>query len=188
MSPSSPTSPRPSTARPATPHRERFDVALTWAVLLLSGLSAGFFVTWEISAVRGLALLDDPGYVAAMNAMNDTVRTPWFAAIFFGTGLVGCVLLAVRWRGGRPWRLSAAATVVYLAGVIALTAAVNLPMNRELGETRTSGTTETAAARADYEGPWRDANRIRVAASLAAFTLFIGVFREQSRAMARQAV
>ncbi len=64
--------------------------------------------------MRGLALLDDPAYVAAMNAMNDTVRTPWFAAIFFGTGLLGCTLLVVRARGRRPWHLVAAATVVYV--------------------------------------------------------------------------
>lgn len=167
----------PSRATPSTA-ASALDAALTSTVLLLSGLSAGFFVTWEISAVRGLALLDDPGYVAAMNAMNDTVRTPWFAAIFFGTGLVGLLLLGLRALRGRPWRLLAAATGVYLAGVIAFTAAINLPMNRELGQTRTSGAAETASARTAYEGPWRDANRVRVAASLAAFVLFAGVFRQ----------
>lgn len=151
----------------------RVDRTLALAVTLLAGLSAGFFVTWEISVVRGLARLDDPGYVSAMNAFNDTVRTPWFATVYFGTAVLAVLALAVRIRRvDRSTALLAVGALIYVGGVIALTAMVNLPLNAELGRTRSADPALAAAARAAYEGPWRNANLVRVMASCAAFALF----------------
>ncbi len=52
---------------------------------ILTGLFAGFFVTYQISVTRGLARVDDVTYVQTFQWINRTVQTPEFAVIFFGT-------------------------------------------------------------------------------------------------------
>ncbi len=149
---------------------------LLWALTVLGGLAAGFFTTWQISVMRGLALLDDRSFVAAMNAFNDTVRTGWFAVIFFGTGVLGVVMAIAELARAR--RLSVrsslllAGAVLYVVGVLLVTTQVNLPLNAELGLTRDGQDQAMAAARSDYEAPWRQANLVRTLASLAALGAF----------------
>lgn len=78
-------------------------VALVGATLT-TGLIAGFFYAYACSVTRGLALLPDDRYVAAMQAINATVRNGVFAFSFFGAALsliLALVVHAPRFRSRR---------------------------------------------------------------------------------------
>jgi uncharacterized membrane protein len=60
-----------------------------------TGLISGFFYAYMCSVTRGLTLLPDAQYVAAMQAINATVRNAVFAFSFFGAVLFLLLALAV---------------------------------------------------------------------------------------------
>ncbi|MBW4984706.1 DUF1772 domain-containing protein [Mameliella sp. CS4] len=66
--------------------------------------------------------------------MNDSVRNAVFAPAFFGTPLVCALAAFAAFQAGHKGatRAFAAAALVYLAGGIGVTIAVNVPMNRGL--------------------------------------------------------
>lgn len=110
-----------------------------------------------------------------MQAINGTVRTPWFAFGFFGTVPLGVVALVA--RGRRGWRsppgvLLAAGVAVFFAGVLAVTAAGNLPLNDQLASYADLDAADLAAVRSEYEGPRNALNLVRAVASTAAFACF----------------
>ena len=65
-----------------------------------AGLAAGFFFAYEASVTLGLAEVDDVTYVETFQAINETVRNFWFAAVFFGTIPATAVALALNWHSG----------------------------------------------------------------------------------------
>lgn len=139
---------------------------------LATGLSAGFFVTYQISVTRGLALVDDATYVATFQAVNETVRTGWFAAFFFGAAPLAALAAWSCWSHSRARAgLLVAAAVLQLAGVLGVTFAGNVPLNEELADVTSSETSALAAARADFEDDWNRLNLVRTLAGLAAFAL-----------------
>jgi uncharacterized membrane protein len=52
--------------------------------LLACALSAGFFYTYSISVMPGLAAADPLSAIRAMQGINAVIRTPVFAFAFFG--------------------------------------------------------------------------------------------------------
>jgi uncharacterized membrane protein len=52
--------------------------------LLASALMAGFFYAYSVSVMPGLAAGDALSAVRAMRSINAVIRTPVFAAAFFG--------------------------------------------------------------------------------------------------------
>lgn len=139
---------------------------------LATGLSAGFFVTYQISVTRGLALVDDATYVATFQAVNETVRTGWFAAFFFGAAPLAALAAWSCWSRSRARAgLLAAAAVLQLAGVLGVTFAGNVPLNEELADVTSTEPRVLAEARADFEDDWNRLNLVRTLAGLAAFTL-----------------
>jgi uncharacterized membrane protein len=148
-----------------------------------TGLSAGFFVTYAISVTRGLALVDDATYVETMQSINDTVRTGWFAAFFFGSLplLVAASLLA---SATVARIVLGAATVVYAAGVLGVTFLANVPMNDDLADETGRSAAALAAARADFEDPWNDWNLVRTLAALVAFVAVVATVVGQRAAQA----
>jgi uncharacterized membrane protein len=135
---------------------------------LATGLSAGFFVTYAISVTRGLARVDDATYVQTMQSINDTVRTGWFAAFFFGSLPLLLAAVVVASTAANRIALGAAA-VVYAAGVLGVTFLANVPMNEDLADQTGRSAAAFAAARADFEDPWNDWNLVRAVAALAVF-------------------
>lgn len=140
---------------------------VTSAVIAV-GLSAGFFVTYAISVTPALAQVDDLIYIRTFQAINETVRTGWFATFFFGA--LPLLVTSASLTRGRARALLAGAALVYAVGVLGVTFAGNVPMNNDLA-THTGLTSETAAGvRADFEDPWNRLNLVRTAACLVAFT------------------
>jgi hypothetical protein len=66
-------------------------IALSVATIL-TGLFAGFFLTYSASVVLGLAQVDDVTYVRSFQGINATIRNVTFATFFFG-----CVQRALAW-------------------------------------------------------------------------------------------
>ena len=61
---------------------------VAFAGLLLAGGIFGFFYAWICSTMWGLDAADPRVAIAAMQAMNASVRNAVFAPAFFGTGPV----------------------------------------------------------------------------------------------------
>jgi len=145
--------------------------------LLLTAALFGFFYAWICSTMWGLDAADPRVAIAAMQAMNASVRNVVFAPAFFGTPVVllitTIVLAANAQRRAMPW-FAAATILSALLGVV-LTMAVNVPMNEELAQVIVPD--DIDAARAiwlAYSPGWQFWNQMRTIATGVA-VLFIGV-------------
>lgn len=136
--------------------------------LLSSGAIFGFFHAWVCSTMWGLDAADPAIAIAAMQAMNASVRNAVFAPAFFGTPLVLVATAMLAWF----CRLKVAALIftmagaLYLFGGMILTMTVNVPMNEALAAV--SIPADAAEARRIWQGysePWQFWNAVRTVVS-----------------------
>lgn len=138
------------------------------ASLLFSGAIFGFFYAWVCSTMWGLDAADPRIAIAAMQAMNGSVRNAVFAPAFFATPAVLMLTAVVAWRVGRAGAGAAyaAAGALYLVGGLVLTMAVNVPMNEALAQVALPDSVEDARAIWDaYSGKWQLWNGVRTVVS-----------------------
>lgn len=155
--------------------------ALSLLSLLLTGALFGFFYAWVCSTMWGLDAADPRVAIAAMQAMNASVRNAVFAPVFFGTPLVlllTAILLAMRTER-RPalWFGTAAVLVIGLSFI--LTMRVNVPMNEALGALQVPLDRTAAQAIWDaYSPSWQFWNQTRTfATGFALFCVGMGIRR-----------
>lgn len=151
---------RTSTATPAT--------VTAWIGLLLSGAIFGFFYAWVCSTMWGLDAADPRVAIAAMQAMNDSVRNVVFFPVFFLTpvALGIAAALAYRERRATSAALLAIAALTYLFGGLILTMMLNVPMNEELARVAIpAGEAEARAIWQEYSSRWQVYNQARTVAS-----------------------
>ncbi|GLQ28724.1 DUF1772 domain-containing protein [Sulfitobacter pacificus] len=149
--------------------------------LLLTAALFGFFYAWICSTMWGLDAADPRVAIAAMQAMNASVRNVVFAPAFFGTPVVllitTIVLAANAQRRAMPW-FAAATILSALLGVV-LTMAVNVPMNEELAQVIVPD--DIDAARAiwlAYSPGWQFWNQMRtIATGVAVLCIGVGMLR-----------
>ncbi|WP_299870627.1 anthrone oxygenase family protein [uncultured Hoeflea sp.] len=163
------------------------DRVLALAALLLIAAIFGFFYAWVCSTMWGLDQLDPQIAIAAMQAMNASVRNPVFFPAFFLTPLVLLASAAMlhhrHRRGSALWFAVAAA--VYLVGGFGVTIAVNVPMNEALAlvdatSLQTSGDPHGQAGDIwrVYSGRWQFWNQVRASAcGLAVVMTGIGLIK-----------
>ena len=149
--------------RGSAPSRSRITLVLA---TILAGLSAGFFFTFQISVTRGLAIVGDTTYLTTFQAINDTIRNPWFAVVFFGTIPAIAAAQLVNRRAPGTTRLLIGVALVLAVTVVAVTFAGSVPLNRELADHTTATATQ---ARLDFEDTWNQLNLIRTLAGIGAF-------------------
>ena len=145
--------------------------------LLCVGAIFGFFYAWVCSTMWGLDAASPEVAIAAMQAMNASVRNAVFFPAFFLTPafLAATALIAAKSgrRASALWFGAGAAT--YLIGAFLVTAAFNVPMNEALALVAIP---EDAGAAAriwrDYSQPWQFWNIVRTIASGGAL-LFTGL-------------
>lgn len=149
-------------------------LALTFAAAIMSALVAGIFFAFSNFVMAALARIPPEQGMAAMREINITVINPLFMTAFLGTGAL-CVALVtgvtLRWTENAG-ALIVAASVVYVAGVIGVTIALNVPLNDALAAV-SPGTPEAAALWTRYLSEWTFWNHARTVAALAASALFI---------------
>ncbi|MCY0094422.1 DUF1772 domain-containing protein [Hoeflea ulvae] len=140
---------------------------LPLASLTLSAAIFGFFYAWVCSTMWGLDAADPELAIAAMQAMNASVRNAVFFPAFFLTPVVLALTMLALLHAGRPraaWWFGLAAAV-YCLGGLGITIAVNVPMNEALARVELPLERE-AAARIwrDYSAPWQGWNQLRAIA------------------------
>jgi uncharacterized membrane protein len=138
--------------------------------LLSIGAIFGFFYAWVCSTMWGLDAVDPKIAIAAMQAMNASVRNAVFFPAFFLTPVILAVtaFIAARQHRRHAALLFAASAGIYVGGAFLVTAMVNVPMNDALAQI--SGPANSDAARQiwqDYSAPWQFWNTLR--------TLFCGL-------------
>lgn len=146
-----------------------------WLVLLatlLVGTMAGFFWSFSIVVMPGLAALEPLDAMAAMQAINAAVRNAIFGLGFAGA-IASClavlILAAIRHRGAWSW-LALSGAAVYIVGAAGTTVGFNVPLNRML-EPLDPRLAANAPVMLGYLEEWTRWNHVRTLASLAAFAL-----------------
>jgi uncharacterized membrane protein len=143
-------------------------VAAGWAAVLFGGAIFGFFYAWVCSTMWGLDAADPRVAIAAMQAMNASVRNATFFPAFFLTPFVMALaaLLAQRERRTTMATLMLAAAVVYAVGGLLLPMLVNIPMNEALAALAVpTSRAEAETLWADYSPRWQVFNQVRTGAS-----------------------
>ncbi|MGI6855040.1 DUF1772 domain-containing protein [Mesorhizobium sp. 1B3] len=146
-------------------HALRF---LSLIALVLSAAIFGFFFAWVCSTMWGLDQAEPAVSIAAMQAMNASVRNAIFAPAFFGTPVVLLITASVCWLAKqRPaGLLFLGAAAVYFLGGMMLTMLVNVPMNEALAAAVVpADSAEAARIWTHYSAPWQTWNTIRTIAS-----------------------
>lgn len=153
---------------PATSVLPALALPVAVAAVVLAGAIFGFFYAWVCSTMWGLDAADPRTAIAAMQAMNASVRNPVFGAAFFGTVPV-CLLAAALALGAgrrRAGALLGVAGLVYLVGGVVLTMAFNVQLNEALAVVVVPGDIEAArVVWQDYSAPWQIGNTIRTVVS-----------------------
>ncbi|WP_425072621.1 DUF1772 domain-containing protein [Sagittula sp. S175] len=142
--------------------------------LLFSGAIFGFFYAWVCSTMWGLDATDPRTAIAAMQAMNASVRNAVFFPAFFLTPVVLAVTALLAWcDSARPAATAfGLAALVYFAGGLILTATVNVPMNEALAlQTIPDDPEQARAIWTAYSDKWQVYNVIRTIASGVALLL-----------------
>ena len=142
----------------------RFEKFLAILSLLSSGAMFGFFFAWVCSTMWGLDSANPNVSIAAMQAMNASVRNWVFAPAFFGTPilLIATALVILKCGKQQVAICFAMAGILYVLGVMLPTFMANVPLNEGLALIEIP--LEPAAAREawqNYSGPWQDWNMVR---------------------------
>lgn len=140
--------------------------------LLLCAAIFGFFYAWVCSTMWGLDATDPRVAIAAMQAMNASVRNMVFAPAFFGTPFALLLAAGLLWRDG--YRSVAtcfgAGGLLYLGLGMILTLTINVPMNEALAQLAVPADINAARAIwAEYSPDWQFWNQLRTIASGLAF-------------------
>lgn len=147
-------------------------MVLALFAVLFTGAIFGFFFAWVCSTMWGLDTTDPKVAIAAMQAMNASVRNAVFAPAFFGTPLVLLAAAVANWQIRPAAYAFLAGALVYLLGGLILTMAINVPMNEALARiTIPDDPQQAAAIWAEYSGRWQLWNQIRTVASGVALLL-----------------
>ena len=136
--------------------------------LLHAGAIFGFFYAWVCSTMWGLDAADPNVAIAAMQAMNASVRNPVFAPAFFGTPAVLAAAALAAWKveERRGAWLFASAGLLYILGAMVPTVAINVPLNETLAALQAPLDPPVARdAWQAYSNPWQFWNAVRAVAA-----------------------
>ena len=144
--------------------------AALFAATITSGLAAGAFALYAHTIMPGLKATDDRTFVAAFQAIDRAIINPWFmAGAFFGALVTTAAAVATQLgRAPLGWALAALALTVV---VVAITLAVNVPLNDAIKAAGDPDAIDVSRVREEFhETRWATWNLVRVGASLAAFS------------------
>ncbi len=150
-------------------------------VLLLAALAialmAGLFYNWTTAIIPGLQKLADKEYISAMQAFNRSIQNPLFFLAFFGAAalLPLCSYLYYQLPLSKSFYLILTAAILYVAGVMVITVAGNIPLNNMLDrfDVATASPAEITRVRQLFEAKWNSLNTIRTLSSFISLVLVL---------------
>lgn len=150
----------------------------TLVAALGCGLVSGILFTFSTFVMPALDDLAPEAAIRAMQSINRAAITPLFMLALLGTALVCLVLIvwAIRSWHQPGARLVLAGAALYLAGVIAVTFAGNVPLNDALDTVRPEAA-DAAREWADFLSSWSALNHARTVAGIAAAGLLTVALR-----------
>ncbi len=151
---------------------ELLQTAALLAATMTMGIGAGVYQLYAFGIMPGLRSTDDRTFVFAFQQIDTAVvRVPFLSVFFLSplifSALAGALYLGADQRSALPW--IGGALVLQLA-IVALTIAVNVPLNNGIKAAGNPGEIDLAAERERFnEAKWVRSNLLRVAASTVAF-------------------
>jgi len=144
---------------------------------LSMGLMAGLFYAWSISVTPGLKRLDDENYLHAFQSMNRAILNPAFFIVFLGLVILLPLLCFLFYQAPLTtafWFILAA-TIIYMAGIMAVTIWGNVPLNNalEVLPIESLSPEQRASFRLGFESRWNHLNMIRTISSALTLALLI---------------
>lgn len=151
------------------------NIIVLYIAILLTGLSAGLFYSWQVSVIPGTKLTRDSTYIETMQKINRAIINPPFMLTFLGSLLMQIVSLFLYWNSGIPIWFILAGTLIYGAGTVMVTGLGNVPLNDSLDALNLTelNNEEISKERRDYETPWNRLHLTRTAFSVVSFMLLL---------------
>ena len=146
----------------------RFLLSMSMLSLLSIGAIFGFFYAWVCSTMWGLDATDPRTAIAAMQAMNASVRNAVFFPAFFMTPFIlgTTAIFAAQKAQRKSAMLFGLAAILYFGGAFLVTAMVNVPMNEALAEIVIPADINVARSIwQDYSANWQVWNVLRTTVS-----------------------
>ena len=154
-----------------------YKVGILIITVLFSGLIAGLLFGYACSVNAGLHQLPDAAYINAMQSINIKIQNPYFLLVFMSLPLLFPLTTWLYYNTGQPpvFYLLLAAAVMYLAGVLGITALGNIPLNNQLAaaDILKENPATLAEIRANFENAWVKFHLIRTIAAILSFLLAV---------------
>lgn len=150
-------------------------VIVLYTAILLTGLSAGLFYSWQVSVVPGTKRTRDLTYIETMQKINRAIINPPFMLIFLGSLLIQILSVFLYWNTGMIFWIVLASTLVYGAGTVIVTGMGNVPLNDALDKLHTDDLSqeEISKERDDYEVLWNRLHLIRTVFAVLSFMMLL---------------
>src|SRR5689334_16707169 len=143
------------------------------AAVILVGLAAGLFYSWDCAIAGGLGNLPDKEYLSAFQSINRVILNPYFFLSFMGSVILLPVAAWRTYRTGNPgaFYLMLAAAILYVVGVFGVTIGGNVPLNDMVDKFDIANASAEAikAMRLKFESNWNSLQHIRTYAAILAF-------------------
>ena len=148
--------------------------ATLWFAAISVGLMAGVYFAFSAFVMQALDAAGRPAGMAAMQSINRIIVRSLFLPLFFASSLA-CLLLAVFgvmiWGSAGAWQMVIGG-VIYLVGMLAVTAFANVPLNNALEAVDAAGA-EAEAMWRRYMQRWLPWNHVRTVSCTASLVLLV---------------
>jgi uncharacterized membrane protein len=145
--------------------------------IILTGLSAGLFYSYQCSVINGLGRLGDREYLLAFQGINKAILNPVFFLSFMGCMVAMAITAFLAYLAANAATLPylIAALAVYTIGVFGITAACNVPLNEAVATFHIPSASDSQlhAMRSHFEPNWNRWHIVRTVAAIASFILLI---------------
>lgn len=160
---------------------KKFLLAIAIISVAFNAAIFGFFYAWVCSTMWGLDAAAPNTAIAAMQAMNGSVRNIVFAPSFFGTPFISAIVAFIAYRLAyvKVSIAFASAALIYLCGGMLLTMAVNVPMNEALALVKLPlSPSDATQIWQDYSTKWQFWNITRtIISGIALLFATIGIYQ-----------
>lgn len=152
-----------------------FKTLFLYAAILLTGLSAGLFVAWQVSVIPGTKQVQDSVYIEVMQKINRAIINPPFMVIFLGPLVVQIISFVLHWDSSITLWLILGAIILYGIGTVIVTGLGNVPLNDKLDTLSLPDMSkeQLAIERQQYETKWNKFHLVRSVFAVLSFMLIL---------------